>query len=148
VPPVLAHTTVLALTTVLSLTATLAAPAAEGLPEPLTAVPGDPAQGRAIVVDRTRGLCLLCHAGPFPEVPLQGDLAPSLAGVGARLDAAALRLRMVDSRRLNPETIMPPYGSTEGLNRVGERWKGNSILSPQEIEDVVAYLLTLTEEER
>jgi sulfur-oxidizing protein SoxX len=109
---------------------------------------GDPARGREIVTDRTRGLCLLCHSGPFPEIPLQGDLAPSLAGAGARLDASELRLRITDSRRVNPETIMPPYGSTDGLVRVGERWRGTPILDPQEIEDVVAYLLTLTEEEQ
>jgi sulfur-oxidizing protein SoxX len=122
----------------------LAAPVtAEGLPEPLTAEPGDPARGRAVVVSRETGLCLLCHAGPFPEAPFQGDLAPSLAGVGDRLDAAALRLRMVDSRRVNPDTIMPPYFSLDGLTRVGRRWQGATVLTAQQIEDVVAFLVTL-----
>jgi sulfur-oxidizing protein SoxX len=122
----------------------LAAPvAAEGLPEPLTTAPGDPVRGRAVVVSRETGLCLLCHAGPFPEAPFQGDLAPSLAGVGARLDAAALRLRMVDSRRVNPDTIMPPYFSLDGLTRVGRRWQGATVLTAQQIEDVVAFLVTL-----
>lgn len=130
------------------LTLALAGGAGAGGLEPLmTDRPGDPVRGRAIVADRTVGLCLLCHSGPFPEAPFQGDLAPSLAGVGARLGTAELRLRLVDSRRLNPETMMPPYFSTEGLVRVGARWQGRTLLTAQEIEDVVAFLATLTEEE-
>ena len=81
--------------------------------------PGDPRAGRAIVADRRVGLCLLCHAGPFPEERFQGDLAPDLAGVGNRLSAGQLRLRLVDSRRLDPETIMPSYYRVDGLARVG-----------------------------
>lgn len=122
----------------------LAAPVwAEGLPDPLTGVPGDPLRGRAIMLDRGRSLCVLCHAGPFPEVPFHGDLGPSLAGVGERLSLSELRLRLVDSRRVNPDTIMPPFGSLEGLVRVGARWKGTTILTAQEIEDVVAFLAGL-----
>ena len=131
----------------LALAVLLAAPAmAQGMPEPLTAVPGDAALGRAIVADRGRGLCLLCHSGPFPEERFQGNLAPSLAGAGARLDEAALRLRLVDSRRLNPDSIMPSYGRSEGLHRVAPALRGRTILSGQEIEDVIAFLLTMREE--
>lgn len=119
---------------------------ADGLPAPLTDTPGDAARGRAIVADRERGLCLLCHTAPIPEATFQGNLAPDLAGVGARLDVAALRLRMVDSRRIKPNTIMPPYHSTEGFQRVGQRWQGEPILTAQEVEDVVTYLTTLTEQ--
>src|SRR5688572_111157 len=78
------------------------------IPAPLTGVPGDAARGRAIVVNRQQGLCLLCHSGPFPEEPQQGNLAPGLGGAGARWSAGQLRLRVVDARRLNPATIMPP----------------------------------------
>lgn len=131
----------------LALAMLLAAPAmAEGMPAPLTGVPGDAARGRAIVADRGRGLCLLCHSGPFPEEPFQGTLAPSLAGAGARLDEPALRLRLVDSRRLNPDSIMPSYGRSDGLHRVTPALRGRTILSGQEIEDVIAFLLTLREE--
>ncbi len=119
-----------------------AARAEEGLPS-LTGEPGDPDRGRAIVLSRQRGLCLLCHAGPFPEERFQGDLGPSLAGAGARLSEGQLRLRLVDGRRLNPETIMPSYYRTEGLVRVGPAWQGRPILAAGEIEDVVAFLLTL-----
>ncbi len=120
------------------------AAAAQGMPQPLTDAAGDASRGRAIVVDRQVGLCLLCHTGPFPDAPFQGDLGPDLTGVGARLSADELRLRMVDSRRINPSTIMPPYHSTDGLERVGARWEGRPILTAQEVEDVVTYLTTLT----
>ncbi len=115
----------------------------DAIPASLTGAPGDPARGRAIVLDRQRGLCLLCHGGPFPEERFQGDLAPSLAGAGARLTEGQLRLRMVDGRRLNPDTIMPSYFSTEGLRRVGRAWQGRTVLAAEEIEDVVALLVTL-----
>jgi sulfur-oxidizing protein SoxX len=117
----------------------------DAIAAPLTATPGDPARGRAIVADRTRGLCLLCHAGPFPEERFQGNLAPDLAGVGGRLSPGQLRLRLVDGRALNPDTIMPSYYSLTGLARVGRAWQGRPILSAAEIEDVVAFLATLRE---
>ena len=115
----------------------------DAIPASLTGAPGDAARGRAIVLDRQRGLCLLCHGGPFPEERFQGDLAPSLAGVGARLNPGQLRLRMVDGRRLNPDTIMPSYFSLEGLVRVGRPWQGRTVLTAEEIEDVVAFLAGL-----
>ena len=115
----------------------------DAIPAPLTAEPGDPARGRAVVVDRRAGLCLLCHSGPFPEEPFQGDLAPDLAGAGSRWSAGQLRLRLVDSRRLDPLTIMPADYRVDGLERVGAAWRGRPILSAQEIEDVVAFLATL-----
>ena len=114
-----------------------------GIPESLTGAAGDPARGRAIVVDRRVGLCLLCHSGPFPEEPFQGELAPDLAATGDRLTAARLRLRLVDSRSLDPESIMPSYYRVDGLERVGETWRGRPILSAGQIEDVVAFLVTL-----
>jgi sulfur-oxidizing protein SoxX len=132
---------------VLAALLSLAAPGlAEGLPEPLTATPGDASRGRAIIADRSRGLCLLCHSGPFPEERFQGSLAPSLAGVGARLSAAELRLRLVDSRRVNPDSIMPAYHRAEGLHRVAPALRGRTLLQAQEVEDVLAFLLTLREE--
>jgi sulfur-oxidizing protein SoxX len=115
----------------------------QALPGSPTGRPGDPARGRAIVVDRTRGLCLLCHSGPFPDQPFQGDLSPSLAGAGSRHSPGELRLRIVDGRVLNPDTIMPSYGRRNGLVRVGEAWRNRPILAPDEIEDVVAFLATL-----
>jgi sulfur oxidation c-type cytochrome SoxX len=128
------------------LAALMAAPAtAEGdaIPHSLTDAPGDAARGRAVVADRQRGLCLLCHAGPFPEEHFQGSLAPTLDGAGSRWNEGQLRLRLVDGKRLNPDSIMPSYYRTEGLNRVAPQFRGRTVLSAQEIEDVVAFLLTL-----
>ncbi len=131
----------------LGATVALAQPTIVGdaIPSPLAGLVGDPVRGRAIVVTRQKGLCLLCHSGPFPEERFQGDLAPSLAGAGSRSSEGQLRLRMVDSRMVNPTSIMPAYHRTEGLTRVGPAFAGKTILSAQEIEDVVAFLKTLTD---
>lgn len=110
---------------------------------PLTAQPGDAARGRAIVVNRQQGLCLLCHSGPFPEERFQGNVAGSLAGAGTRWSAAELRARIVDARRINPASPMPAFHRTEGLTRVGPAWRGRPVLDAQQVEDVVAFLQTL-----
>jgi len=115
----------------------------DAVPTPLTTTPGDAARGRAIVADRRTGLCLLCHSGPFPEERSQGDLAPDLAGTGARWSEGQLRLRMVDARRVNPQTTMPAYFRIDGGRRIGPAWQGKPILDRQQIEDVVAFLVTL-----
>lgn len=115
----------------------------DGIPAPLTRQPGDAAAGRAIVANRQTGLCLLCHSGPFPEERFQGNLAPPLDGAGARLTAAQLRLRVVDAQAVNPSSLMPAYHRTSGLTRVGTAWQGKPVLSAQQVEDVVAYLVTL-----
>ena len=115
----------------------------DAIPAPLTQTPGDAARGRAIVINRRVGLCLLCHSGPFPEERLQGDLAPDLAGTGGRWSMGQLRLRIVDARRLNPESIMPPYYRIEGLDHVAPAFRGKPIFSAQQIEDVVAFLASL-----
>ena len=101
------------------------------------------ARGRAIVANRQVGLCLLCHSGPFPDERFQGNLAPDLAGAGMRWSTGQLRLRLVDSRRLNPQTIMPSYFRIDGHQRVGVARRDKPLLSAQQIEDVVAFLETL-----
>lgn len=118
----------------------------DGVPRPLTDLPGDPVRGRAIVVDRQKGLCLLCHSGPFPEQRFPGNLAPDLAGAGSRWSVAQLRLRMIDSRVLNPDSIMPSYYRTQGLVRVARAFAGRPVLEAQDVEDVVAYLATLRDD--
>jgi len=129
----------------LLLLAAASAASAQEMPASLTGKPGDAARGRAIVSNRQVGLCLLCHSGPFPEEAFQGNLAPDLRGVGARLSEGQLRLRIVDPSRLNPATIMPSYYRTEGLERVAPSYRGKRLLSAQQIEDVVAFLKTLRE---
>lgn len=115
----------------------------DAIPASLTGVAGDAAKGRSIVANRQVGLCLLCHSGPLPEERFQGNLAPSLSGAGSRWSEGQLRLRLTDSRRLNPETIMPAYYRTEGLTQVAKNLQGQPLLAAQQIEDVLAYLMTL-----
>ena len=72
-----------------------------------------------------------------------GNIAPTLAGVGAKLSVGQLRLRVADSTRVNPNTPMPAYYRTEGLTQVAAAYRGKPILSAQQVEDVVAFLTTL-----
>ncbi|MFC0131244.1 sulfur oxidation c-type cytochrome SoxX [Massilia eurypsychrophila] len=116
---------------------------ASGIAAPLTAEPGDAVRGRAIVANRQLGLCLLCHSGPIPEERFQGNLAPPLHGAGARWSAAQLRMRMVDASTFNPGTIMPSYFKPGSAARTPAALQNQTILSAQQVEDVVAYLQTL-----
>ena len=111
--------------------------------ESLSSMPGDASKGRAIVASRQTGLCLLCHSGPFPEERFQGNLAPELTVSSAQLSAPQLRARIVDASRFNSNTIMPAYYKTENLNRVAPKFTGQTILNGQEIEDVIAFLVSL-----
>jgi sulfur-oxidizing protein SoxX len=115
----------------------------DAIPRSLTGAKGDPARGRAIVANRQVGLCLLCHSGPFPEERFQGNLAPDLKGAGSRLSEGQLRLKIVDPGRVNAATIMPGYHRTEGLVRVAPAYRGKPLLSAEQVEDVVAFLMTL-----
>lgn len=109
---------------------------------PLTSATPDPVRGRAVLVGRESN-CILCHAAPETGERFFGNLAPPLSGVGARLSAAQMRMRIVDSSRVNRETIMPPYYRVEGLARVPQASRGKPILTAGQIEDVIAYLQTL-----
>ena len=115
----------------------------DAIPASLTGMPGDAERGRAIVVNRQVGLCLLCHTGPFPEERFQGTLAPDLSGAGTRATEGQLRLRIVDASRIKPDTIMPPYYRIDGLTRVAPAFRDKPILTAEQVEDVVAFLMTL-----
>lgn len=116
--------------------------ASDGIPASLTGSKGDPERGRALVANRQVGLCLLCHSGPFPEERFQGNLAPDLSAA-ARLSEAQIRQRIVDPSKANPATIMPAYYKAEGLTRVVPSLRGKTVLTAEQIEDVVAYLVSL-----
>ncbi|MCE7506270.1 sulfur oxidation c-type cytochrome SoxX [Polynucleobacter sp. IMCC30063] len=115
----------------------------DAIPEPLTQEAGNVMRGRAVVASRQTGLCLLCHSGPFPEERFQGNLAPDLLVSSARLSSPQLRARLVDASRFNPNTIMPAYFRVNHLNRVAPQFTGKTILSAQEIEDVISFLASL-----
>lgn len=116
----------------------------DGIPAPLTAEPGNAERGRAIVASRQTGLCLLCHSGPFPEERTQGNLSTSLAGAGSRWTEAQLRLRVADARHLHPGSLMPSFHPQQlpddTTAHVGRHWRGQPVLTAQQVEDVVAYL--------
>ena len=115
----------------------------DAIPRPLTAQVGDAAQGREIAFGRDRGNCIVCHVMPAPDDRPHGDVGPSLRGVAGRLSEGQMRLRLVDGRRLNPASLMPSYHRVDGLTRVARQYTGKPVLTAREIEDVLAYLMTL-----
>ncbi|MEM7767575.1 MAG: sulfur oxidation c-type cytochrome SoxX [Pseudomonadota bacterium] len=117
---------------------------ADTLPQPLTDTPGDPIRGLSVFLDQEKGHCVLCHAVQGLDAPFQGNLAPDLGRVADRLSPGQLRLQVADARRIVPGTIMPSYYRTDGLYRVASGYRQSPVLSAQEVEDVTAYLLTLT----
>jgi sulfur-oxidizing protein SoxX len=114
----------------------------ETIPVSLTGVPGDPVKGKKLAINRKKGNCLACHQMPIPEQQFHGEVGPNLSGVGNRLTEAELRLRMVNSKAINPDTLMPAFHKV-ALNRVLKKFKGKTILGAQEIEDIIAYLITI-----
>ena len=112
------------------------------IPASLTGVPGDPVKGKKLAIKRKKGNCLACHAMPIPEQQFHGEVGPDLSGVGSRMTEAELRMRLVNSKALNPDTIMPAFHKV-ALNRVLKKFKGKTILGAQEIEDIIAYISTL-----
>ncbi len=111
--------------------------------QPLTTTAGNPERGEQIVLDRERGDCVVCHVLPLPNRQFHGTVGPPLDGVGDRYPVGVLRLRLVDSKAITPQSIMPAYHKVSGLVEVPTRLHGKPILTAQEVEDVVAYLATL-----
>ncbi|NQU61631.1 MAG: sulfur oxidation c-type cytochrome SoxX [Rhodospirillales bacterium] len=115
----------------------------ESIPKSLTGKAGDPANGRKLAIDRKKGNCLACHVMPIPEQSFHGLVGPELKGVAGRLSEGEIRLRIVNSKIVNPDTIMPAFYKKDGLTRVLKKFKGKTMLSAAEVEDVVAYVKTL-----
>jgi len=110
---------------------------------PAAGAQGSAARGEAIALSRSQGLCVLCHAVPGQNPALQGTIGPPLAGVGSRLDAATLRQRLMAPEQFNPDTVMPSYGRSTGLQQVALAQRGQPLLSDAQVDDVVAWLGTL-----
>ena len=112
--------------------------------EPLCGLSGDAEKGRKIAIDRAKGNCLACHGLPAPEQDFHGQIGPPLYGVALRYSEGELRIRLVDATVVNPATIMPGYYRHPDDNyRLAARLEGKTMLSAQDIEDLVAYLRTL-----
>jgi sulfur-oxidizing protein SoxX len=125
---------------VLMLSMASLAQAGDGLPATPSTASANVERGRKLLVNRQETGCVLCHV--VPGLKEGGDMGPSLVGVGARMSPEALRQRIADPRLLNPQTIMPAYFSTKGLNNVAKAYKGKTILTEQGLEDIMAYLLS------
>jgi sulfur-oxidizing protein SoxX len=115
----------------------------DGIPEKLAGARGDPERGHALLVERSAANCLLCHAISDPGLRVAGNVGPSLDGVGRKLSAAQLRLRVADIQRVNSATVMPSYYRVENLDRVAPEYRGKPVLDASQVEDIVAYLETL-----
>ena len=117
------------------------------IPQSLTGKAGDPASGKAVYLHRRKGNCLACHANKdMADQPFHGKIGPPIDGVASRYTEAELRMRLVDPKVFNDDTIMPSFYRTEGFHRVLKKFQGKTVLSAQEVEDVIAYLMTLKDE--
>ncbi|HTO64322.1 MAG TPA: sulfur oxidation c-type cytochrome SoxX [Bradyrhizobium sp.] len=114
------------------------------LPKALTDQPGNADAGKKVFLTRTLGNCLACHqVTSLKSEEFHGEFGPSLDGVADRYSAAQLRLIVADPKRLFTDTVMPAFFKNDGLSRVRPEFAGKSILTAQQVEDVVAFLETL-----
>ncbi|MBV7409591.1 sulfur oxidation c-type cytochrome SoxX [Maritimibacter sp. DP1N21-5] len=123
--------------------------------ESLTGTPGNPEAGREVVVDKGAGNCIACHAAEaYADVPFGGEVGPMLDGAGDRWSESELRGILVNAKMAFDGTVMPAFYKTEGFTRLGDAFTGKAwpadkpvepLLTAQQIEDVVAYLMTLHE---
>jgi len=109
----------------------------------LTGKAGDPVNGKKLATNRKKGNCLACHSMPIPEQAFHGNIGPDLKGISSRYSEGELRLRIVNPKVFNSETIMPAFYKADGFNRVMKKFAGKTIITAQEVEDIVAYLMTL-----
>lgn len=115
----------------------------KSIPKSLTGKPGDAKTGRTTAINRKKGNCLACHKMPIPEQAFHGLVGPDLKGVASRMSEGEIRLRIVDPKVANPDTIMPAFYKSEGFHRVLKKFKGKTVISAKDVEDIVAYLKTL-----
>ena len=109
----------------------------------LTGRPGNAANGRKLAINRKLGNCLACHVMPIPEQTFHGLVGPDLNGVASRRSAGEVRLLIVNPKLANPDTIMPAFYRKDGLHRVMKKFQGKTMLSAEQVEDLVAYTMTL-----
>jgi len=120
----------------------------------LSGAAGDPESGKAVMTTRGLGNCIACHeVSELSDFPFHGEIGPPLDGVAGRWSAEELRGIVANAKMTFPDTMMPAFYKTDGFIRPGNGFTGKAaegelepLLSAQQIEDVVAYLLTLNEE--
>jgi sulfur-oxidizing protein SoxX len=113
----------------------------------LTGVVGDAVAGRDVFKARKLGNCLACHVNvDMPEESFHGEVGPEIAGAGSRWSEGELRGIVTNSKMVFEDTIMPAFYRDSGFTRPLAKFEGKTILTAQQIEDVVAYLQTLKDE--
>ncbi|MCF8480919.1 MAG: sulfur oxidation c-type cytochrome SoxX [Rhodospirillum sp.] len=114
---------------------------------PVSAPPGDPVRGAEVFVSRSLGNCLACHEVTVLKKELfHGNVGPSLDGAGDRWSVAQLRAIVVDAKKVfGPEAMMPGFYSNHVGLHVDKEHAGKTILTADQVEDVVAFLVTLKE---
>jgi len=112
------------------------------IPASLTGKAGDPANGKKLAISRKKGNCLACHVMPIPEQQFHGEVGPDLSDVASYMTEAEMRMRVVDPKVINPDTIMPSFLKVP-TNRVLKKFQGKTIISDQDVEDIIAYMMTL-----
>ena len=119
------------------------------LAQSLTGKAGDAAAGKKWFANRKLGNCLACHVNSeMKDEQFHGETGPSLDGVASRYEEPALRAILVDSKQVfGEQTLMPAFYKDSGYNRPRKQFAGKSILEAQQVEDVLAYLLTLKDAE-
>lgn len=115
----------------------------DSISKSLTGKSGDAKNGRKLAINRKKGNCLACHEMPIPEQAFHGKVGPSLMGIAGRMSEGEMRLRLVDPKVVNPDTIMPAFYKNAGFTRVMKKFKGKTMLSAMQIEDIIAYLKTM-----
>lgn len=118
----------------------------------LTGVAGDAANGAKVMTNRGLGNCVACHAvTALNDAPFHGEVGPTLDGVGGYRTEAELRGIVANAKKTFEGSVMPSFYKSTGFIRPGDGYTGKAaatdelppILSAQDIEDVVAFLLTL-----
>ncbi len=119
----------------------------------LTGAAGNAEEGAAIFGDKKRGNCVACHLVENNPADFAGSVGPQLDGVGGYRTEAELRGIVVDAKRTFEGSMMPSMYKTASYIRPGDAFTGKagteplpSLLTAEQIEDVVAYLMTLKEE--
>ncbi len=115
----------------------------EAIAKSLTGKPGNAVKGRKLAINRKLGNCLACHVMPIPEQTFHGLIGPDLNGVAGRRSAGEVRLLIVNPKLVNPDTIMPAFYRKDGFERVMKKFQGKTMLSAEQVEDLVAYTMTL-----
>jgi len=113
------------------------------IPKSLTGKKGDPAEGKKLAINTRKGNCLACHELPIPEEQFHGKIGPNLHHVGSKFSEGVIRLRLVNPKVVKPDTVMPAFYRVEGLNIVRKDLIGKPMLSAEEIENLVAYLISV-----